>query len=772
MQTKIIAGVTKRLVLSSVVSICLCVAVQAQDADRSAEYKAEIASIEQFNEVQREADMPEIPMQTYEEWLKAKAEEDATALAAEPAEHTQTRTKQEQMRQWLNPGVHTADGEPSSLAQIQETRRQRLWVKSTLTRKVHEREMEEARSWVKQFGFAEQGKTEDGQVLGLIGIQNGIPRYNITYNAVAADTISVDELWPGGSSGLSITGSNTVMGIWDGGDVLTNHYEFVSGANSRAKDMDGISSLPVDSHPTAVAGTMTAAGIGYANAKGMAYRAELWTYDWYYDLDTEMNSAYANNVRLSNHSYGQQAGWGTITLSGPIVTNCWWGDLAVSGAESYYFGRYDSYCSNVDAIAYGNPLSLPVWAAGNDRDDAAPPAGSQYVTFTNGAAIWSTGTRPNDYFQGGYDTITDRGLAKNVLSIGAVYKIAGGYSGTSTVNMAGFSSWGPTDDGRIKPDVVAAGVGLFTPIRYPPDPNNPYYYTTNASGTSFSSPSAAGAVGLLVDLRKRLVPEYPYLASTLKGILLHTADEASTRGPDYQTGWGLVNADTAATLVQADYDTGDKQFVKEVTLLNSNDIEFVVTATDGVPLKVTICWTDPAGTAQPLQLDPTNRVLVNDLDLRVINPTGTTNLPWVLNPASPSNAATTGDNYRDNVEQVVITNATAGTQYIVRVTHKGNLVDDTGQPASQDISIILSGIVPETRADLAIAQAAMDAAGEMALWPSVVGQNYRVQTAIDLMNQVWTNASAEISATKTNTSWESGASPSGELQFYRLIKTN
>lgn len=772
MQTKIVADVI-RLVLVVAVSAALTVTAQGQDTDRSAEYKAEMESIEHFNKVQREADMPEMPIPSYEEWLKAKQEAEASAVASSDTNAAPSGpTKQERMRQWLNTGLRTAAGQRGTVAQIQNERRARLWVKSAESIVVHEKQMDEARTVIKDFGLAEQGKTPDGNVLGLIGIENGMPRFNITYNAVAADTISVDELWPSGSSGLSITGSNTVMGIWDGGDVLTNHYEFVSGAASRAQDKDGTSSLPPDFHPTAVAGTMMAQGVGYAAAKGMAYLGQLWTYDWFQDLETEMNSAYANNVRLSNHSYGQQAGWGTVVLGDGSVTNCWFGDLAISGSESYLFGRYEELCSNVDAVAYGNPLSLPVWAAGNERDDAAPPAGSWYVTFTNGTPIWSNGSRPNDYFQGGFDTIADRGLAKNVLSIGAVYKIAGGYSGTGSVNIAGFSSCGPSDDGRVKPDVVATGVGLFTPILYPPDPTNPYYYTTNASGTSFSSPSAAGAVGLLVDLRKRLVPEFPYLASTLKGIILHTADDASTRGPDYRTGWGLINADTAASLVQNDHDTGGKQFIKEVSLLNSNDIEFAVTATGGVPLKVTICWTDPADAVQPVQLDPTNRVLVNDLDLRIIGPTGVTNLPWILNSSNPSNAATTGDNYRDNVEQVVITNVAAGTQYVVRVTHKGTLVDDTGQAAYQDVSIVLSGIFPETRADLAVAQAALAGDEEMLLWPSVVGQNYRVQTAIDLMNQAWTNLSAEISATKTNTAWESGGAPSGDLRFYRLIETN
>lgn len=769
MNTRISAGVIKLFIL--IISVqCLCAPAQAKDTDRTAEYMAEIASIEHFNEVQRASDMPGMTVPTYVEWLKTKVAEESitftpkTTAADEP-------TKQDRMRQWLNFGINTPDEKPSSHQELTLARRERLWTMTAQLLKTHAAEMEQARASIKQSGFAEQGKTKDGEVMGLIGLQDGLPLYNISYNAGAADTISVDELWPGGLSGLSVTGSNTVMGMWDGGDVLTTHLEFSSGATSRAIDMDGASSLPVDFHPTAVAGTMAAGGIGYSSAKGMAFLSLVWTYDWNDDMLTEMNSAYANSIRVSNHSYGRQAGWGSIVLNDGSTTNCWWGDLSLSGTESYLFGRYDALCTNIDAIVYGNPLSLPVWAAGNERDDSAPASGTQYVTFTNGTPIWNTASRPHDYAKAGYDTITDRGLAKNLLTVGAVSKIVGGYSGTGTVAMATFSSWGPTDDGRIKPDVVAAGVDIFTPIRHPAYPSAPNYYITT-SGTSFSAPSVAGAVGLLVDLRTRLAPQYPYLASTLKGLLIHTADEAATLGPDYKTGWGLVNADTAAELVQADSDAGGKQFIKEVTLLDGDYVEYSVRATGETPLKTTICWTDPVGAVQPLKLNPTNLVLVNDLDLRIISPNGSTNFPWILNPANPSNSATKGDNYRDNVEQVVVTNAVADEQFIVRITHKGTLVDDAGQPSFQDVTIVATGIEPESRVNLAIAESSFASDSEIVLWPSVVGQNYRVQATVDLLDQAWSNVSAEISATKTNTTWESELPPPGIHQFYRLIKTN
>lgn len=759
---------------------------QAQSTDRTVEYKAEIASIEHFNEVQREADMPEMDIPTYKAWLKAKQEAEAISVVSSDSSAAPSGpTKQERMRQWLNKGVRTADDKPSSLADVEAKRRERLWAKSAQLLEAHKQEMEKAREWAKQHGFAESARLPEGGVMGLVGIRNGIPKYNVTYNAGAADTISVDEVWPSGSTGLDITGSNTLIGIWDGGDVLTNHNEFTSGgATSRAVDQDGISSLKVNPHPTAVAGTITAAGVAYSgDPKGMAYQAQLWTYDWEFDLESEMNSAYANDLRISNHSYGEPAGWDFITVytPTPVYTNCWWGDIAISPNESHYFGEYDSDVSNTDAIAYGNPYSLPIWAAGNDRDDKALTNGEWYITFSNTVPIWSNASRTNDYYQNGYDTISDHGVAKNVLTVGAIYKISGGYSGTSSVLIAPFSSFGPTDDGRIKPDVIAAGVDLTTPIRNPSYPDDPYYYalstgvTTNpsyATGTSFSSPSVAGALGLLVDLREQLSPELPLWASTLKTITIHTADEAETTGPDYKTGWGLINAEKAALLVQQDYDDGGKQYIKEVLLNDGDYIEFPVTATGGVPVTVSIGWTDPAGTSPAESLDPTNSVLVNDLDLRVISSSGVTNFPWVLDPANPSYSATTGDNVRDNTEQVIVTNPPAEAVFTVRITHKGTLVDDTGTNSAQAVSIVLSGILPESRSQTQIAEFLAAGDDELVGWPSVVGQNYRVQTTTNLLAQSWTNLSAEISATKTNTTWESDTAPAGEVRFYRLEDMN
>ena len=111
----------------------------------------------------------------------------------------------------------------------------------------------------------------------------------------------------------------------------------------------------------------------------------------------------------------------------------------------------------------------------------------------------------------------------------------------SKATISSFSSTGPTDDGRIKPDLVANGVNLTsTDI-------GGYDYLT-ISGTSMSSPNACGSATLLVDQYKRLFGG-AMRASTLKALLIQTADDIGNPGPDYFFGWGLINVKRAADLL-------------------------------------------------------------------------------------------------------------------------------------------------------------------------------------------------------------------------------
>jgi Kre9/KNH-like N-terminal Ig-like domain len=136
-------------------------------------------------------------------------------------------------------------------------------------------------------------------------------------------------------------------------------------------------------------------------------------------------------------------------------------------------------------------------------------------------------------------------------------------------------------------------------------------------------------------------------------------------------GWGLMNTLKAAQLIKADSSAHDR--IREESLANGSTKEYYITSDGSSAIRISVAWTDLPGTPPAASLNPTTPMLVNDLDPRLIRvATSTVYQPYVLNPASPSSAATTGDNTRDNVEQVYLASPAAG-QYRITVTHKGTL---------------------------------------------------------------------------------------------------
>src|SRR5690625_2339653 len=101
-------------------------------------------------------------------------------------------------------------------------------------------------------------------------------------------------------------------------------------------------------------------------------------------------------------------------------------------------------------------------------------------------------------------------------------------------------------------------------------------------------------------------------------------------------------------------------------------------------LIATIAWTDLPGDLSS-GTDDRTPVLVNDLDIRLIEMDGDTYYPYVLDPANPQLPATTGDNFRDNIEKIEISNPLG--EYNLSISHKGILEED-----EQKFSLILSGI--------------------------------------------------------------------------------
>ena len=536
-----------------------------------------------------------------------------------------------------------------------------------------------ANAYAQRAGIPPRRELPNGRVLELQRIVPGIgPLFYITNNIIAADTVSTDEVWPGGSAGLSLDGSGMTMAEWDGGAVYAEHFDLIG----RVTQVDG--ATEVSAHSTHVAGTLIGAPlvpVFSAESRGMAPAALLEAYDWNSDT-AEMATAAAAGQLVSNHSYGVAAGWIYTGEANPPDTWWWIGGAAPSDLEDLNFGYYDAESQLWDQIAIDAPYYLIVKAAGNDRSDFGPAPGEEYWIIDQEGAFLETSTvgRPPDCAPAGYDCMPTHSVAKNVLTVGAVDDLPGGYlpiGGPGQVVMSEFSGWGPTDDGRIKPDLVGNGMFLYSAW-----PDEPYYAL--AAGTSMATPNVSGSLLLLQQHYENLHGPGSYLrAATLKALAIHTADEAGDApGPDYAFGWGLLNTRTAAAVISAD---GDDHQIIEGSLANGAvDTHAIdVTAPDAV-VTATLVWADPPGTPVAPALDAPDLMLVNDLDLRIARG-GNTWLPWVLAPANPAAPATTGDNVRDNVEQVRI--AAADTcSYTVEVRHKGTLLDT----AAQDYSLIVS----------------------------------------------------------------------------------
>lgn len=470
--------------------------------------------------------------------------------------------------------------------------------------------------------------------------------YLATLNVGAAQTTGAAVLQDE-TKGFHLTGDGIVAGVWDDG-LVKDHVEF----DKRILSKEGTSAFD---HATHVTGTILASGVN-TSARGMAPQSKAYTYDFGNDL-TEMISLASEDEKgllFSNHSYGTVTGW-----SKPNGVWTWFGNASISTEEDYRHGFYNKRAKDTDALAYLSPYYTIVWAAGNDR-------------FETG-----NGTHPPDCNKGaGYDCIIPDATAKNIITVGAVSKVLS-YTSPASVTMSHYSSWGPTDDGRIKPDLVGAGTDVFSTLS---GGSNTYGSFT---GTSMATPSVTGSLMLLQQLHAKLHGGHYLKAATLKALAIHTAKEAGPKpGPDYQFGWGLLDVKAAADLMVTLNDKENR--VIESTLTNGATYQFEISPTANKKITLTLCWTDPEGNPTAPALDPLDKMLVNDLDIRLIDEDGVITSPWILNPSAPQTQATQGDNTRDNVEKIEF-DTPLQKKYTVLVRHKGEL-----KHGKQDFSLILT----------------------------------------------------------------------------------
>ena len=686
-----------------------------------------------------------------------------------------------------------------------------------------------------------------------------------------ATVIGANKIWPGGANAASLNGGGitappvgSTIGQFEQYLPYLPHLEF--GSPSRVADPLGVNTP--DSHATSVAGVMIAAGAS-AGAKGIAYQGSINAFTWSNPYGTVLSQA-ASDSRVSNHSYGGFFGWDTSMLTIPVAggpsierqVNYFIGDIFANRSESPYFGLYDSESRIADETASLQPYQLLVAAAGNDRGQnefagnksifvggnpyfvaqaglialgvqedvlfngtdywyfsqgslsaVNPNTPSEQIIFTplGGQTATALSGKPgSDGGTLGFDTIPE-GLqtSKNALTVGSVTTSNALWSQVQSSTVVGQGTvYGPTDDGRIKPDVMANGVNVTTPklafVSNVPQDNQ---YETAATGTSFSAAAVSGGTALLSELQERSLnfsPKEPLRAATLKGLVIHTATDISTIGPDYRSGWGVAQIDKAAALIQANYNSAARTFVKEVVLPNNNQVAFTVRAAGSQAIKVTASWADPVAQPDPFTgvfpdqqawtesspgsgtyVEPTNSVLNNNLDVRIYpimdnttNPPtlGAAILPWKLNPASPATAATRAQNDVDNVEQVVTpTSPPAGTLYRVIISQKTGTtlidVDGDSTPDAQPLSVIVSGVSTQTENFVITANSYSFSGGNVTAtltWNSLVGGYYIIESSTNL--STWTTSSGIFNTITESTTAASLPLPASPSKFFRVRK--
>jgi hypothetical protein len=448
----------------------------------------------------------------------------------------------------------------------------------------------------------------------------------VPHNADVAREARVDAIRPGGSTGYDLTGDGVLVAAWDEGAARETHRDLLG----RVTLGDGAG---LSSHASHVSGTMVGSGAGDARAAGVAPGARLLSLG--FELDLVELGELSPFVSVSNHAYGPALGW----HRNPACPDDWSWTGGDGASDDGRFGRYDRVAARLDAIVRKADL-LAVWAAGNDRADEAA-SGATHAHFPNCEPDFSDEHGAESELV--YDTLGGGAIAKNVLTVGAVRDLPAAWSASDIVPLAS-SSFGPTDDGRVKPELVAGGDDVLSLSAGADDAY------ASESGTSSAAAAVTGVVALLIEHYRSGRAGRDPRAAELRALLVQTAVDASAPGPDYATGFGLVDARAAADFVDLDA-TAPRLRVGVATGSTSELVTGELA--EGTALRVTLAWLDPAGPSREPGGDATS-VLENDLDLSLTAPDGRTVFrPWSLDPERPAADATRGAANRVDTVEVV-----------------------------------------------------------------------------------------------------------------------
>jgi serine protease AprX len=523
-------------------------------------------------------------------------------------------------------------------------------------------------------------------------VPNGPPSNDASRDIIGA-TVANSRGYDGSTQTVAI--ADTGLG---GGTTTTAHRDIPSSritaifnwpgaAGSCFKTVTNDGSIDVDSgHGTHTSGSVLSGGAPNGIGSGTAPAAH---------LVFQSTENYATITALCKTLYGYTNGYYLLGLPSDLKTlyqqaydagarihsNSWGAAVA---------GDYNTDGVNTDNFVWNHRDMVITFSAGNegidansdgviDNDSMGSPGTSKNVITVGASENQRTDNYPCDSGLS-YTTCASQGGANVIATYGTSWPsdypanpIFSDPAAGNANQMAAFSSRGPTDDGRIKPDVVAPGTWILSTYSdlyqqgydASANPKNGAYqydgwgfpydaYYKYMGGTSMSNPLTAGGAAVVKDYFNKA---YGINASAalVKATLINSAvdildennDGANDNDfpiPNNIEGWGRVNLDAATD--------GTIQYVDEGTGLSTGGNASYQVTTTGGPLKVTVVWTDYPST------DTATVNLVNDLDLTVSGPSGT----FKGNVFSGGWSATGGSaDRRNNVENVYIQSPAAGT---------------------------------------------------------------------------------------------------------------
>ncbi|NML19406.1 S8 family serine peptidase [Pseudoflavitalea sp. G-6-1-2] len=385
------------------------------------------------------------------------------------------------------------------------------------------------------------------------------------------------------ATGRNLQGKQVTIGVGDAGDPT--HLDFTGRLINR-------NPAPAASHGVHTTGTAAGAGLLNPRYMGMAPKATI-------------VSDYFSGILVNTPLY--------MSKYAMVLTNNSYESSTPGCAGT---GEYDALSNYTDAQLFNNPTLLHVFAVGNDGGKTCAPFAPGFATVRSG-----------------YQS------SKNALVVGAY--------NTNDDLIAGGSSRGPAKDGRIKPEVMAGGISVFSSTI-----NNGY---GAISGTSMASPAVTGSLALLYERYRQLHGGTDPNAGLIKALACNGAEDMGEPGPDYTWGFGKLNARTAVEMLEQ-----NQYFAASVT--NGNNNTHTINIPAGLAqLKVLLYWVDPPAT--PLA----STALVNNLDLTVTGTDAMQHHPLILNPlpAKADSTAKEGVDNLNNIEQVVISNPPAGSVNIL-----------------------------------------------------------------------------------------------------------